>query len=384
MSIDLKQKQKDLENNLSIIFSSNLTLSNLKNESFAKIIEKQLNILGFISRKNNEPSKKIDSFIKKYNEETKSKFEIDKNFNYSDLDLMVDDINYLNIYCQNIFKLSLDEISKGKQQKIEKVSTDRTKVINAQDNIWSSNNTFMNVGAQPMDPHMNPLLIGQAHARLKDEMNNGNVYIYNKKPRIIPILKIIISSLFLLLALSQVLLVVFMSLSGNFEYRTVDGTINFPTSQIIWSSIMDVLFACIFIWASWFFIKPMLLLKDKKNNTIKPKNDNNIYYFVWQPFIFIGIFYVLIILMDIFWFPGTTQTIFSVLSESKEIVSNANVIYALDGWYYMVIVELVCLSLILLLLVMASISNPKQDKDKVKNLINQYINDLVGQSSNAN
>jgi hypothetical protein len=187
MSIDLKKEQLKIAKNLATIFNALSLKSALNQGNLQSIIEKQLNILAYLERKHKNKILKSDKLLVTYNQLTNKHFVIDHNIKYEDDEILIDDINYLNVYIRNIFKVDLAALAEGKDAKIT-VPT----VGEAAPKQTTANNPFpfvMPGVANNLPPDQNPMYTAMANARIQQESMQGKVYLFKTKPKYIPLLK---------------------------------------------------------------------------------------------------------------------------------------------------------------------------------------------------
>lgn len=423
MELNLKELQSKLYDNLFVILNSQkIGYGELRKDSFLQIIEKQFNILYFLETKNGSKHDQSTEIITRYNTLLNKKFEIDKTLKYPDMDNLIDDINYLNVYYKNIMKIDLNEFSKKykgdilkqavnvEKDKIdltkEKISSDQQTVLNSNEaakqknsanqqsnngfgpNPWANAGFSGAQGAQNMgnipgvNPHDNPYLIGMAQARLSAEIKQGSVFAYKSKPKIIIVTKIITSILISLLAIACLVLCIFMGMANGFSNSNFilgDGTIGkFSTVSYC---IMYAIFFLVFMFVSYWLLKPMVPALDFKNKNKKKANPNELYYFAWPLIAMFAIFFLISMLFGMFMI-GESGTIFdNIPNYVKDLVNtNATQRTGLWGWYYTYIVLFAISGVIIIPIVVGSIYNPKKDLEKMQLILNQYIDELTNGS----
>ena len=129
----------------------------------------------------------VKSLIHDYNQK------IGKNFTLPfeakvDLNNLDDEINYLFVYCHNVFNVDLNKLAKNNSF-IQKTSK-----------IESANKFIENNNQQKLNFAIN------TNMKILEQIKLGKIFIYTSRPRIIPILK----RIFLLFLLINILLIIFM------------------------------------------------------------------------------------------------------------------------------------------------------------------------------
>ncbi|MBQ7749263.1 hypothetical protein IJR75_01490 [bacterium] len=149
----------------------------------------------------------VKSLIQDYNQK------IGKNFvlplgTRVDLNNLDDEINYLFVYCRNVFKVDLNELAKNsnlsKQKTIEIDQANNLLENNKQQTFNFGNNTNM---------------------KILEQIKLGKIFIYTSRPKIIPILKKIFS-LFLLINIFLIIFMIIISIRINGLYLGSDSTID--------------------------------------------------------------------------------------------------------------------------------------------------------------
>ena len=112
----------------------------------------------------------------------------------------MDMINYTNIYILNTLKLSINQMDKCKTNNIENnnnddnddvIDIDKQNESSNFGNAQSDEDIIKNSGFSMHDV-ADQLLATQANMLLNKNIMNGKIYIFNSKPKIIPIIKIIV------------------------------------------------------------------------------------------------------------------------------------------------------------------------------------------------
>jgi hypothetical protein len=222
---NLTNLEEKLNKSLLTILNSPNLAAGLKTKQLQDIFEKEMNILGFLIKNNKSANQDLGTIIEKYNTLSKKKFVLDSKIFYEDKDLLTDDINYLNIYIRNIYKIDLDALAEGKKANITQSSVSE---VQQKDRGFAKQfggfamPGFGNIEGMPSES--NPYFISLANMRLNDEIRKGNVYAFKTKPKIIPILKYVIIALALLATLSCVFVGIGLIISNGNKNLDTDNS----------------------------------------------------------------------------------------------------------------------------------------------------------------
>lgn len=212
MIISSKETYKKLANWIYCILHNNSINFFASGKTFISLFEKELFFLSYLEKKY---SKIVDlgnkfltkSLIRDYNQKTNKNFVLPHETKI-DLDSLDGEINYLFIYCRNVFKVDLNELAKSNLS-----FTKKTLEVN-KTNHFSENFNQQNFG-----------LFGNINAKILEQIKLGKIFVYNSRPKIIPILK----RIFLFILLVNILLIIFMiiiSIRINGFCLNNDKTIN--------------------------------------------------------------------------------------------------------------------------------------------------------------
>ncbi|MCQ3914575.1 MAG: hypothetical protein MJ201_02040 [Mycoplasmoidaceae bacterium] len=197
----MKKLEKDLyikhaKRMYAIIDEKSTFASFLTRPDFNNVLKNQLNVLfaceKLFTKVDLEAKYTAKSLVKNFNKLTKDKFKIDENFKYEDETDLIDAINYLYTFCNNMFKVNLDDLVAGKNITATDPKIDLRAKPSFDDEGAKVNPNFAFAGAGiPLaaTPYENPYLLGKAYAKLNDDMKQGKFYRYKTQPRIIPIVK---------------------------------------------------------------------------------------------------------------------------------------------------------------------------------------------------
>lgn len=359
MKNNLNKQEEQLQKSLLAILNSSVA-SGLKTKQFQDIFEKQINILGYLVRTNKSKDKNLNEIIEKYNNISKKNFEIDTKLFYEDNDLLLDDINYLNIYVRNIYKIDLDALIQGKKAEI--VQSSVSEVQQKDRGFANKFGSFAMPGFGGMDNipnESNPYFISLANLRLNDEIRKGNIYAFKTKPKWIPLLKYLIVTFSLLATISCVLIGAGMIIVSKNETNIASGNGN----DMVWMGSFYLIFTICLSMITYTILKPMLTLMPNKK-----RNDNFMYYFRWQNVIVsLGLF-VLFILISL------SQQI-SGFTIFKNSISEINT-FGQWIWFIGMIGLIIGLVGVIGFTIVTALLNPKSDRERMEQIIKQYITEI--------
>ncbi len=315
---------------------------------FISLFEKELFFLYCLEKKY---SKDVDlgnkfsvkSLIHDYNQK------IGKNFTLPfeakvDLNNLDDEINYLFVYCHNVFNVDLNKLAKNNSfmQKTSKIE--------------SANKFIENNNQQKLNFAIN------TNMKILEQIKLGKIFIYTSRPRIIPILK----RIFLLFLLINILLIIFMMIISI----RIDGLWLSSDSMIDTRWNIINYFLLLFLNIAFFskFIREIM------NN----RNDNIKYYFQWRPAL-------LIFAINFFSFIYVDFNQFKVIENYDKSQLDDRFLYLslVSYWYVWFMIILVLIG-IFLVIMLAIHYNPKKDITMIRKLIEQQISEIDKNRENAN
>lgn len=332
----------------------------LKRSDFNAVIKNQLNILSACEKlfpKIDLDSKlTAKSLVKQFNKLTTEKFKIDENFKYEDQTDLIDGINYLFTFCNNMFKVNLDDLTAGKNITATdpKIDLKARPEMDQEGPKFNSNFAFAGMAsAASATPYENPYLLSKAYAKLTDDMKQGKFYRFKTQPKIIPIVKWISTIATMLLVVALLLASVFGFMMEGLE--VVSGETSGP---IRW--VMNSVF---YLIVAGFGAYPLVVLM-KTLVGKNAKNPNFKYYFNWG---FVMIFLAMVFLFCIM------DTI-SVWTQIDSVVTTSGVHYI--GYLGVKYLLIICLSLVgvnLVPMIIGAVNNPKPDPEAIERKIREYV-----------
>lgn len=368
--MEIKNSKKlisDIDSNLKIIFNSSTLLNKLKDETFESVVLKQISILKFLEEKAKVKESDADLWLKKLNDINGSKCEFEKT-EYSNQDDIIDDINYLSVYVQNMFKKPLSEFKKD-DIKVNAVPTNnqseqQPKVENTVPTMppmfpGEVSNQFGSTDNFQMWPAEMQMMV--ARTKLQQMVNTGEFYQYKSKPLIIKIIKYIISGVAIGLALLSILTGIFLLLSNGVEITVNGKTDNLATNYF--TLISQIIYALLFLWIAYIFLKPL-------------KNENQIYSYNK----FFG--YVMLIIII---YSFLSQISVSFLYQNVDVkTTTAQQRIGYDGFVVCNFVQVALFGVALIVDVLGLVFSPKPDIERINAKLVQIIEEMkTGSSKDA-
>lgn len=349
-----------------IIDEKSTFASYLARPDFNNVIKTQLNVLNACEKL--FPKIDLDAkysskvLVKTFNKITKDKYSIDENYKYEDQTDLIDSINYLFTFCNNMFKVNLDDLVSGKKVTATDPKIDLRAKAQYDDEGTKMNSNYAFAGAGiPLasTPYENPYLLGKAYAKLNDDMKEGKFYRYKTQPKIIPTIKLVSCILMCLLSLGLITMAVFAFLANGLQFN-VDGKAT-PLSTISYGVVYILL-------ALFMFYPIVVTMKTIVGKA--SKNLNLMYHYAWGFTIAIIALSLLMIMLDLRW---TWLPPYDIDPSSAPIT-----ILGHTGWKIMF---LVCCGLIVLNVIpviIGSVCNPKPDPAAVEKKVKEYVDMFAG------
>lgn len=327
----------------------------LTRKDFSSVIKTELNVLAacekLFPKVDLEAKYTAKSLAKSFNKLTKESFKVDEKYKYEDETDLIDSINYLYTFCNNMFKVNLDDLVGGKNVTATDPQIDlKAKPIydDEQGPGINPNLAFAAAGASLAgSPYENPYLVGKAYAKVNEDLQNGKLYRFKTQPKIIPIVKWL-ASIFMILAIAALI-----------------------TSAVLFFVAGDALQGTFYIIAGAFGIYPLILIM----GTIvgkKSKNPNLKFYFNW---IFILMFIILALIFSI---NDVIACWIGDLSQLSELQTTCILILR-----YTLIVGLAFSGLCIPCMIIGAVKNPKPDNARLEAKLKEYIDMFTAEAGGA-
>lgn len=354
MEKNYKDIQESLIKNLDIVFGNKTTSTYLAgNKSFQDIIENLLGCLSYCIQKTKSSETPLTNLKNKFKKIINRDLNI-KTKKYKDIYELLDEVNYLNVYVKNTFKADINELSKinnePKTNDVE-LKVNQSSTSQAQQNISAINDLTKKLSA---------------HQSLNEKIRSGKFFIYDSKPKIIPILRktfLILSALF---CLTVLLISCFMIAVQKFK-NGFEEPYNY--SSTIFLGVIYVIYT---LGISWYVYK---LLKHEYTN----KNENEIYHFKFTYLSILICLFSIIFIFDLFSFKFSGHTSFFD-SFQYILKNNLNIQLQLWGWYVSTLILMGILILMIITYVAGVSFNSKVDVAKINEIMADIQNELFGTS----
>lgn len=342
---------------LNIIFLDSKTTELLKmDKNFQEIIVNNISIVKHydLIESNLENSNR---FIKSYEMLTTKKFVENSSLNFNNLDDICDTIKYTNIYLLNTLRLSIEQLdNKASNEANVKEEVSREIPSNQSHGTYQTDEDILRNSGYSMHDVADQLVMTQANMILSKNVSRGKVYIYNSKPKFIPIIKlIIVGLLFVMFVLSITAFALIASKNGQIKIMNngeeVSWGVNIPT--FIFQFIFVAIILC-FISFSMF-----------KNF----KNDNAKYRFSWG----MMSFYLVLFLMSTFMFS------WNILIDRVQYTDSSSPEAIKYTFVYAANIEIaifVIIGIVIIATVLGAILNPRKDEKRILKLLEQYASEI--------
>lgn len=279
----------------------------------------------------------IKSLIRCYNQKTNKNFVLPIDAKISSNNDFDDEINYLYVYCRNVFKIDLNELVK--------------KDLLFNKKIAEENNT--NYFGESNQQKIN--FFGINNIKILEQIRLGKIFIYTSRPKIIPILK----KIFAFFLLTNIFLIIFMiiiSIRINGIYLNGGYIVNTK-----WN-VINYFFALFFDLT--FFSKFIQEMAHKNN-------DNKKYYFQWRSTL-------LIFIVNFFSFIYVDFDLFKMLEiyDKVELEKDFFLHLSLISFQYVWFAIIFVLIAILFMVLLAAHYNPKKNIAMIKKLFEQQISEI--------
>ena len=247
-----------------VLFYKETTILLSIDQNFYNSVSNLINISNYIENSEKIEVKQTSDYILLMETITEKKFIIEE-LESLDLSKVTSELENMKDIVKTVIKKDIEEISlilkKELINKLDKKENDEAKTSNIQDNQSTNtekpsfnnpdSSTFEQRNASSINQIANSMIEQQAQSLMFMDMNNGKLYRFTSKPKIIPIIKYI---LLVLVALLAVILLVSSIMSLTFSAPTgipvfgfknpLDGS---PRSMLILNN-PDNIFGNIFIY----------------------------------------------------------------------------------------------------------------------------------------
>lgn len=346
---------------LDIIFLDSKTTDLLRSDkNFQEVITNDISIVKYFDNIESN-STNSNRFIKSYEMLTNKKFVNNDKINFSNLNDVYDTVKYTNVYLLNTLRTSIeqmDSINKASNEANVKDETSREIPADQFRGGYQSDEEIIRNSGYTMHDVADQLIMTQANMILSRNIAKGKVYVYNSKPKFIPIIKyIVMALLFIMFVLSITSFALIASKNGqikayNSQYELVSIELN----------IMSYVFQFIFVACVLGFIAYSMFRNFK--------NDNSRYRFSWV----MMSFYIILFLMSTFMF--SWNILIDPIQYEIQASNALAVKYVFTYAANIQIAIFVIIGLVIILTVIAAVLNPRKDEKRIMKLLEQYASEI--------
>ena len=384
MADKMKEAKKRLEVALEYLLTNPSTTAYLKqNKEFQTIIKNEI----FILKSADDKDKKVDKLIEKYDTVSPVKYDNKPTVELKDDDDKIDYTNYLITYVYNIFKIDLKSIDKKDLNNVKKIEAKEVKAVDTNsEEAFAAGAAFGGMAGggmaggygnfDPTSPTItipNPAIQQQAQANVNDKLLRGEVYMFESKPKVIPIFKLIYTIVMCVLAAALIAsCVCLFMLNGKPSTETYEGkTLVFGT---IFGGVFTLIFSVLFIYMG--FSDKIRSARMHAKTKTKP-SDNEKYQVTGIGVGFTILFAVFIALMLIF--PNMGSCVFTwgnlfANAADKKI------------WIALIVftgISLFCLVLTIVCSIVLLTCKPKTNVNLLNRLMEEEMRKLMGSAEYA-
>lgn len=336
----------------------------LSRADFKGVIKNELNVLAacekLFPKVEVAPRSSAKSLTNTFNKLANETFSIDAKFKYEDETDLIDQINYLVTFCNNMFKVNLDDLVDGKKVTATDPHIDlRAKPeFDSQTPRMSPNFAFATGIPTSATPYENPYLLGRAYAKLNDDIIHGSFYRFKTQPKIIPIVKMISFVLGIITILALITCSILAFISTGLKVQDGEDT---PKINYIMNGIF-------YLIAAGFGVYPLFITMSRWNNP------NKKFFFNWG---FVLMFIILAILF-------TMMDLIPIWLNWDDVLKDPENKYnTFKALKYLLLVTTCLAGTGLIPVIIGATCNPKPDAEAIDRKVKEYV-DLfsseIGQS----
>lgn len=346
---------------LDIIFLDSKTTDLLRSDkNFQEVITNDISIVKYFDNIESN-STNSNRFIKSYEMLTNKKFVNNEKINFSNLNDVYDTVKYTNVYLLNTLRTSIeqmDSINKASNEANVKDETSREIPADQFRGGYQSDEEIIRNSGYTMHDVADQLIMTQANMILSRNIAKGKVYVYNSKPKFIPIIKyIVMALLFIMFVLSITSFALIASKNGQIKaYNSQNELVSIELN------IMSYVFQFIFVACVLGFIAYSMFRNFK--------NDNSRYRFSWV----MMSFYIILFLMSTFMF--SWNILIDPIQYEIQASNALAVKYVFTYAANIQIAIFVIIALVIILTVIAAVLNPRKDEKRIMKLLEQYASEI--------
>ncbi|WP_391591964.1 hypothetical protein MCAV_01230 [[Mycoplasma] cavipharyngis] len=391
----LNSEQVKLKKYLEILLTSQLIVNDLKNSELKQTLLKALNIFYYLSEKIGRLSE-ARKIIEQYNSFSEEKFVLSKNISYQEDYQLIDDVNYLNVFIKNVYGEEITSLKKIEPNKdLDANSLDNNSFVKSNqfdqnninnktksEQIQESYSAFNGFGfgtnknlRQVFDETSKSLFLQQ---QIQKEISNGSLYIYKTKPREIIFLKYLLLVFFSFVTILCIIfsIAIFLNTKTLLSIQQLENILdkNIVDSLRTRNQTDIPLFPINTISVTLLFLIFSVYMQIRIYRELWNNDNDNTKYFLSTKILVLIIFLIIISLVldrtgvfinSIFRFANNAINYFSNTEPNSANVALYSTIYY--SFMLIIIFSLICI----LLLVAAFFFNPKFDRQKIDQRINE-------------
>ncbi len=396
--------EKIIKNLNVVLFYKETTILLSIDQNFYNSVSNLINICNYIENNEKLEVKQTPDYILLMESITEKKFIIEELENI-DLSNVTNELDNMKIIVKNAIKKDIEEISlilrKELIDKLDKKESDEAKTSNIVEDKTidkekeSFNNnpnlgTFEQRNASSINQIANSMIEQQAQSLMFMDMNNGKLYRFTSKPKIIPIIKnillVLVALLAVILLVSSIISLTFSGVNGSIPVFAFISPIVNPYKDMLVLNNPNNIFGNIFIYIGMALIAFSVISSLKKSRS----NENIRYSMKISTYIMPVIFFLLISSIENFSISGTVvfswTKIFNNLDKTgitwvwpngiQCISINLDAYDRLLAIFVLTIIAYVIIGIIFLLFVVSHNYKPKDDFEKLNSIRQSYINDI--------
>lgn len=359
--------------------SSDLKELLTNNSNFKLLIGKMISIIYYYEENKIIEETNYSRLENAYKTITNKEFELSKFDNENDFDEIV---AFFPVLISNSLHKSIEEIENSISQKTvdKKLLTSKEEQKNIEENEVNNfdPNSMMNAmggffNASNMNQIADQMMYQAGQVLLNTKIASGEVYKFSTKPKLIPIIKYLISALFILVPILMIASIAILGvMSGKVEiYLNINNKEEVVQLTLFsWTSILNLIV--------YLLIVGMITYSLIKNN----KNENFKYRLNWGSLaIYLFIAWLTIFLQatdsldPVFHWDNLKNELQDFISKNPDHY-DTKAISLFEKYRIIQFVIFGALGTITILVVLGAVFNPKVDNNRMQELLQKYVEDI--------
>jgi hypothetical protein len=186
--IDYKKYYSLTNKNIKSVLNNSRLTSHFSDVKFLDEVKKLFDLSNFLSTKGKINDKELKELLSTFNKLNNFSFKYDETFSVDNENEILDMISFLPIYVKNVFGIDL-ESGKVSSLNNETINNEINNDVNNENPIMSAMQGYGNIDPTAAN---NMLVETAARMKLAQNVNNGTVYVYKTKPKIVYIAKLVL------------------------------------------------------------------------------------------------------------------------------------------------------------------------------------------------